>query len=72
MLGGPELTFVTLGMLGGARSEATMASVRKAQQVLGLIQEIFAIADSLDEAIRDGDAIVINFGDSMSLASQRK
>ncbi len=63
MLGGPQLTFVTLGMLGGARSEATMAAARRAQQVLGLLQEIFVMADSLDEVIRDGQAIVINFGD---------
>ncbi len=63
LLGGPQITFITLGMLGGARSEATMAAARRAQQVLGLLQEIFVMADSLDEVIRDGQSIIINFGD---------
>ena len=62
LLDGPELTFVTLGMLGGARSEASMAAARKAQQVIGLMQEIFKLADAFDAMTKDGDGIVINFG----------
>ena len=62
LLGGPEITFVTMGMIGGSASPKTMAAAKKAQQVIGMLQEIFAFVDTFDAAIRDGDSIIINFG----------
>ncbi len=62
LLSGPEITFVSLGMIGASANEKTRNAARKAQQVIGLMQEIFKFMDSFEEAVRDGDSIVINFG----------
>ncbi|MEQ1825946.1 MAG: LamG-like jellyroll fold domain-containing protein, partial [Pirellula sp.] len=61
-LNGPELTFLTLGILSQSPSEQNIAIAKKANQVIGLMQEAFKLADLLDEMTKDGDGIVINFG----------
>ncbi len=61
-LNGPELTFLTLGILSQSPTEASMAIARKANQVIGLMKEAFKLADLLDEMTKDGNGIVINFG----------
>ncbi|MCC6508377.1 MAG: hypothetical protein IT423_04670, partial [Pirellulaceae bacterium] len=62
LLDGPELTFLTLGIVGASRTEQSIAIARQAQKVVGLLQEAFKFIDSLDEATQDGSNIIINFG----------
>ncbi len=46
LVGGPELTFLSLGMLGSSQSQESVQRARSAQRVVGLLQEAFAFADS--------------------------
>gem|GEM_PF-4127407 len=62
LVGGPEITFLSLGLLGTNQTGETQRIARKARQVIGLLQETFAIADSIEESLASGDNIVINFG----------
>ncbi|MEZ6089229.1 MAG: calcium-binding protein [Pirellulaceae bacterium] len=62
-LGGPKITFLTMGLLGTARSAKSVELALKAQKVVGLLQNIFEAADTIRSLTRDGDNITINFGD---------
>ena len=61
-IGGPEMTFLTLGIIGSNPTEQTIAIAKKAQQVIGLLQEIYKFADTFQELTADGNNIIINFG----------
>ncbi|MEQ1825436.1 MAG: LamG-like jellyroll fold domain-containing protein, partial [Pirellula sp.] len=62
LVGGPELTFVTLGLLGGSQSAQTAELARNAKRIVGLLKEAFLFADELEQTLSSGDDIVINFG----------
>ncbi len=62
LLGGPEITFLSLGIVGASRTEESVAIAKQAQQVVGLLQAAFAFGDSLQEATANGQNIVLNFG----------
>ena len=61
-VGGPEITFLTLGILGATRTPQSIRLAQQAQKVVGLLQSAFDLADTIRDLSRDGDGIEINFG----------
>ncbi len=62
LVGGPEITFLTLGMLGGSQTAETLQKSKNAKRIVGLLKEAFDFADSLEELVASGENIKINFG----------
>ncbi|WP_372894369.1 LEPR-XLL domain-containing protein, partial [Stieleria sp.] len=61
-LSGPRITFLTLGILGTSTSAQSIARARKAEKVVGMLQEIFKLNKTINAAAADGNSIMINFG----------
>ncbi|MEL6107788.1 MAG: hypothetical protein AAFU85_17320, partial [Planctomycetota bacterium] len=66
-VGGPQITFLTLGMLGASKSAKTIRLAQQAQKVVGLLNNAFAFSDSVRSSVAAGNGIEINFG-SFSLS----
>ena len=61
-VGGPQITFLTLGMLGASKSAKTIRLAQQAQKVVGLLNNAFAFSDSVRSSVAAGNGIDINFG----------
>ena len=62
LVSGPDITFLTMGILSTGVSKDSLRASKIANQVLGIIQNIFEFAEAVDVITNEADGVMINFG----------
>ncbi|MCA9085958.1 MAG: hypothetical protein KDA81_17990, partial [Planctomycetaceae bacterium] len=62
LVSGPKITFLTLGILGTGVNESSIKAAKIANQVVGVLNEVFEFGDAIEAMSADADGVKINFG----------